>query len=119
MHAGIVVVIVVASLTSLAAAEEASISVTPRVAMEGSTVVITVRITPDPSLRALVLEADSPEFFRSSFLQLEGARSAAVHTLELRSLPAGRYYVRVVIDRAEGESYPDDAMLLARFRILG
>ena len=108
-----------AGLASPAAAEDDSVSVSPRFAIEGSTVVITVRVDPDPSLRSLLVEADSTAMFRSSLVQLDGDRSASVHTLRLRSLPAGEYAVRVVIDRAAGgDDAPRDATLHAGFRIV-
>jgi hypothetical protein len=107
-----------AALAAPVAAAE-TVNVSPRFAHEGATVIITVRVNPDPSLRALRVEADSPALFRSSLVQLDGARSAAVHTLRLLSLPAGRYAVRVHIDRAAGEDAPRDAVLQAEFRIVG
>jgi hypothetical protein len=116
-----IVFIAVIAPASPCAASDASVRVTPNIAMEGTTVFITVRITPEPSLRGMVVETDSLDFFRSSFTELSGSRSAAVHTFELRSLPAGIYAVRVLIDRAAGaeEAEESDAVLVAKFRILG
>jgi hypothetical protein len=118
-----IVIVVIAALAraSPCAASDASVRVTPGVATEGATVFITVRVTPEPSLRGMVVETDSPDFFRSSFTELSGSRSAAVHTFELRSLPPGVYAVRVLIDRAVVPEDADgqDALLNAKFRIVG
>jgi hypothetical protein len=61
---------------------------------EPATVQITVAVEPDPDNRALIIEADSDGYFRSSALTLSGDRDKRLHTVEFKNLPAGSYTLR-------------------------
>ncbi len=56
-----------------------------------------VRVAPHPDNRTLRIELDSPEFFRSSDVQLEGAQAAQNHFFSWRSLPPGSYEAIVTV----------------------
>ena len=56
-----------------------------------ATVLITVAVEPAADHTALLIEADSDQYFRSSAIALEGANERRVHSIEFKSLPAGRY----------------------------
>jgi hypothetical protein len=47
--------------------------------------------------------ADSPEFYRSSTIALEGDRAAKTTTLEFRSLPPGEYEVAATVIGVDGQ----------------
>jgi hypothetical protein len=80
-----------------AAADGVALRVTPYKCLEPCTVRVTVHTAPDPDVRALVVELDSADFFRSSLIQLDGGNSPTLHLLEFPSLPAGVYAVRAVL----------------------
>lgn len=61
---------------------------------EPATVQITVAVEPAANHRALVVEADSPQYFRSSALPLDGESEKRLHTVEFKNLPAGAYTLR-------------------------
>ena len=59
-----------------------------------ATVPITIAVEPGTANRALVVEADSDDFYRSSTIELDGENEKRLHLLEFKSLPAGDYVVR-------------------------
>lgn len=64
---------------------------------------VTVSVEPDAENRALVVEADSGTFFRSSEFTLDGSDAARTHRVEWRSLPAGSYRVSAYLRRSSGK----------------
>lgn len=56
-----------------------------------------VRVAPHPDNRTLRIELDSPAFFRSSDVELEGDRAAQNHFFSWRSLPPGSYEAIVTV----------------------
>ncbi|MGH9202989.1 MAG: hypothetical protein ACRD2A_17325 [Vicinamibacterales bacterium] len=61
-----------------------------------------VRVSPHPDNRLLRITLDSPNFYRSSDIELEGADAARSHFFSWKSLPAGRYDIVVTIFGPEG-----------------
>ena len=55
-------------------------------------------------LRAVQISAESPDFYRSSEIQLEGERAARTNTFEFRSLPPGTYEARATLYGTGGET---------------
>jgi len=43
------------------------------------------------------VEADSDDYYRSSSIELDGDKEKRLHSVELRSLPAGEYVVRAQV----------------------
>ena len=62
-----------------------------------ATVPVTIAVEPGASNRALVVEADSDDYYRSSTIELDGENEKRLHTVELRSLPAGEYVLRAEV----------------------
>lgn len=58
---------------------------------------MTIAVEPGASNRALVVEADSDDYYRSSTIELDGENEKRLHTVELKSLPAGDYVVRAQV----------------------
>jgi hypothetical protein len=83
------------------AAQDGGVSVqaSPTVTAEPGVVRLLIRLDRDEANRALVVEVDSPDLFRSSVISLDGASAPAVHSLHFRSLPAGEYDVTVRVYR--------------------
>jgi hypothetical protein len=68
---------------------------------EPATVRITVAVEPGAENRALLVEADSATYFRSSAVTLDGEKEKRLHTVEFKNLPAGSYILRAQVRSAE------------------
>jgi hypothetical protein len=66
---------------------------------------LTVRITLSAAAdnRVLKVVAESPDFYRSSEIQLDGANTPPTSVFEFRNLPTGLYQVTGVLIGASGE----------------
>ena len=65
--------------------------------IEPATVRILVAVEPDAENRALLIEADGDQLYRSSELTLTGASEKRLHNIEFRNLPAGNYTLRAQV----------------------
>jgi hypothetical protein len=65
--------------------------------IEPATVRILVAVEPDAENRALLIEADGDQLYRSSELALTGANDKRLHSIEFRNLPAGAYTLRAQV----------------------
>lgn len=79
---------------TLEAGAALSMTVTPTAAFAPSNMRVRFRIEPSASNRALMIVADSMEFYRSSVVQLDGERAARLMIFEYHTLPAGEYEIR-------------------------
>ena len=68
--------------------------------IEPATVRILVAVEPDAENRALLIEADGDQMYRSSELTLTGASDKRLHSIEFRNLPAGAYTLRAQVRSA-------------------
>src|SRR5689334_18557855 len=75
----------------LGAGERITMKVSPAVAFAPANLVVRATIEADADNRAVEIVAESPDFHRSSEIQLEGDRAARTTTFEFRSLPPGTY----------------------------
>jgi methionine-rich copper-binding protein CopC len=91
------VVIAWVSANQIAASDAVTVTVSPTVASEPARITIVVSVEPDADNRALEVITESEHFFRSSYRQLEGERSARTSVFVYHGLPAGDYEVRVVL----------------------
>jgi hypothetical protein len=73
----------------------------PRVSAAPGWVELKIRIAPDGGYRRLTVEIDSPAFFRSSLIPLNGAESASTYWFRFDRLPAGDYAARVLVERSD------------------
>ena len=62
-----------------------------------ATIPVMVAVEPSANNRMLVVEADSEDYYRSSAIELDGEKEKRLHSVELRSLPAGDYVVRAQV----------------------
>jgi hypothetical protein len=56
---------------------------------------VSIFVERQESHRWLTIEADSPQFYRKSVIQLDGASAPRRHYLEYSHLPEGDYVIRV------------------------
>jgi hypothetical protein len=87
----------------LGAGERLTMKVSPAVAFAPANLIVRAMIVADPDNRAVEIIAESPDFYRSSTIQLEGDRAARTNIFEFRSLPPGAYEVRANLIGARGE----------------
>ena len=97
---------IVASQAGTINAQEGDLSVqaSPTVMAEPGSVRLLIRLERDAANRALMVEVDSLDLFRSSLVSLDGAAAPAVHWLRFGSLPAGEYEVTVTVYRNDESS---------------
>jgi hypothetical protein len=78
----------------LGAGERITIKVSPAVAFAPANLLVRTVIVADADNRAVEIIAESPDFYRSSEIQLEGDKAPRTSQFEFRSLPPGTYEVR-------------------------
>ena len=78
--------------------------VSPAVAFAPANVVVRAMIEADARNRTVEIIAESPGFYRSSEIELDGDRAPRTNTFEFRSLPSGTYEVRAILRDASGQS---------------
>jgi hypothetical protein len=88
--------------TAAVAGERVDMRVPPRQALEPATVVVTAIVEPDSSNRAVQIEAEAADFYRSSMVPLDGEDGPRTTRVEFHGLPGGQYEVRMVVLGAEG-----------------
>jgi hypothetical protein len=69
------------------------IHVTPSVCFAPANLIVRTIIERDPANRAMEVIAESPDFYRSSEVQIDGDKAPRTTTFEFRSLPSGTYQV--------------------------
>jgi hypothetical protein len=79
-----------------------SVRLTPRVMMAPGFLTVRAMIAAHTDNRAVEVVAESPTFFRSSVVPLDGDRAPRVNEVVFRSLPEGRYEVTVALIGSAG-----------------
>jgi hypothetical protein len=87
-----------------AADDRLRIEVTPRISQAPAQVRIRAIVTPSAENRGLRVIADSGEFFRSSYLALDGAGAAPITDTSFKNLPGGEYEVSVTLVDSQGHA---------------
>ena len=82
-----------ATTSSLGAGAQLTMKVSPEVAYAPADLVVQASIEASPENRALEVVVDSPDFYRSSLIELEGELAPRTTVFKLRNLPGGRYVV--------------------------
>lgn len=88
----------------LGAGERMTLKVSPAVAFAPANLIVRAMVVADADNRAIEIIAESPDFYRSSMIQLEGEKAARTSQFEFRSLPPGTYEVRANLLGSHGES---------------
>ena len=103
MKARCLVVAMVLTATAVAGAKEPlSIRVSPAFSFAPANIVIRTSVEPDAENRSMEVIADSPEFYRSSTIALEGDRAPKTMMVEFRTVPPGDYNVTAMLIGADG-----------------
>lgn len=97
--------LLILGLAATAAADnELSVAVTPRAAFGPVDLTVRTHIAADPQNRSVEVVAESPSFYRSSEVPLDGDRAPRTSTFQFRKVPAGMYEVRVTLFDASGRA---------------
>ncbi len=80
-----------------------TLRVSPSVCFAPANLVVRAIIPADPDNRAVEISAESPDFYRSSEIQLDGDRAPRTSVFEFRSLPPGNYEVKATLRGSTGE----------------
>lgn len=78
------------------------IDVSPRISQAPAEVRIRAIVTPSAKNRGLKIVADSGDYFRSSYIPLDGADAAPVTVTSFKNLPTGQYEIWVTLIDADG-----------------
>jgi hypothetical protein len=88
------------------------IEVSPRISQAPAQVRIRAMVAPSAENRGLRIAADSGDFFRSSYVALDGADAAAITETSFKNLPGGEYEVTVTLVDAEGHATSIDRRMI-------
>jgi hypothetical protein len=94
---GLVGILLVAATRPAGAGERMIMKVTPAVAFAPANLVVRAVVEADADNRAIAVIAESEDFYRSSEIQLDGDHAPRTNTFEFRSLPPGKYSVKVML----------------------
>jgi hypothetical protein len=95
-------ILVVAAILPIRARERMILRVSPAVAFAPANLIMRTMIEADAENRAVEIVAESPEFYRSSEIQLDGEHAPRTTTFEFRSLPPGDYEVKATLLGSNG-----------------
>ncbi|SRR5713226_7531951 len=88
----------------MSAGERLTIAVSTSQGFAPATAMIRVHVTPDANNRGLEVSVDSGEYYRSSWIQLDGTEAPQTIAVEVRSLPGGNYQVRGALVDSSGRT---------------
>ena len=97
-----VVALTILSACPLAGTGPLEVRVSPREARAPADILVCAIVDPDPANRLLAVEIESPQYFSSSSVELDGESARRVNDFAFRQLPAGEYEVRVAVYDTSG-----------------
>ena len=99
----IVPAVALLAASPLGAGERLTMRVSPMTALAPATLVIDAVAERDPANRALQIQVESAEYYRSSLVQLDGDQAPRTTTIRYDNVPGGTYEVRVVLLGSNGQ----------------
>ena len=93
-----------ASALSVGAVEKFTMKASPEVSFAPARLTVRTMVEPDADNRALEVVIDSPDFYRSSLIQLEGDQAPRTSIVEFRGVPGGSYEISARLLGQGGES---------------
>jgi len=102
MRAMLFGILLVTATLPARARDRMTLRVSPAVAFAPANLIVRTMIEADARNRAVEIVAESPEFYRSSEIQLDGENAPRTTTFEFRSLPPGTYEVKATLLGSDG-----------------
>jgi hypothetical protein len=96
--------VLLATSGSVGAGEKISLRATPEISFAPAHLTVRTAIEPEPDNRSLEIVIDSPEFYRSSTIQLNGDRAPRTAMVEFRGVPGGSYEISARVLDQSGET---------------
>jgi hypothetical protein len=96
--------LILASAAPVGAGESLTMKVSPNVSFAPANLVVRTTVQADPANRAITIEADSGDFYRSSAMELDGDKAPRTTMFEFRSLPSGTYRVTATLYDGNGKT---------------
>ena len=93
---------VLAGLSGVDGAEPLRLRVAPAMTVAPGFFTVQVSVEADAENRLLQVVAESPDFYRSSQIQLDGAQAPRLKVIEFRNLPTGVYQVTGTLIGTQG-----------------
>jgi hypothetical protein len=78
---------------SAGAGEKITMKASPEISFAPAHLIVRTTIEPDPDNRAIEVTVDSPDFYRSSTIQLEGDQAPRTSVVEFPGVPGGNYEI--------------------------
>jgi hypothetical protein len=103
LRASLFGILILTATLPAGAGDRLAIKVSPAVCFAPANLIVRTIIEADAQNRAVEIVAESPEFYRSSEMQLDGDRAPRTTTFEFRSLPPGTYDVSARLIGSGGE----------------
>jgi hypothetical protein len=94
---------VLAVAGSLDGGDAMRMQVSPSVARAPALLTVSVAVASASENRLLQVVAESPTFYRSSEIQVNGGRATPLNVFEFRNLPTGLYQITGVLVGAHGQ----------------
>ena len=104
MRARLVLCALLISAAPVRAREPLLLKVSPAVCFAPANLIVRATIEADAGNRAVEIIAESPEFYRSSEVQLDGDNAPRTTMFEFRSLPSGTYEVKATLIGTNGRA---------------
>ena len=79
------------------ASEPLTLRVSPQVSLEPTVLALHLNVERDPDNRAMKVYIESGEYYRSSFVQLDGDAAPRAISTRFLSVPAGSYEVTAIL----------------------
>jgi hypothetical protein len=87
---------------NITASEPLVLQVSPSVSMAPANVRVRARIEKNADNRGIEVAAESDDFYRSSYVSLDGDRAPFITEIAFKGLPGGDYHVSVVLIGSRG-----------------
>jgi hypothetical protein len=97
-------ILAVVSVLPAGAGDRLAMRVSPAISFAPANLVVRAFVEADADNRAVEIVAESPDFYRSSAIQLDGDRAPRTSMFEFRSLPPGTYEVSAVLLGSGGQT---------------
>jgi hypothetical protein len=89
---------------AISAGEKLSLKASPEISFAPAHLVVRTAIEPDIDNRALEIIIDSPAYYRSSRVELNGDQAPRTSVIEFRGVPGGTYEISARLLGEGGES---------------